>query len=156
MLDAHKIVELMTTDKFPELKQAIQNFEDEGFIFPYEESDEGKDHHAEMNIIRFIYENENSGEFYIGISKLSCVNCYNVIYSFNDLEQLERFIRGAHKFQFPTRQPTIWEKQAKAEELEYFKPEASLQNASPLFAHSDSEPELVLIGALASSAEAEL
>ncbi len=26
--DAHKIVELMTTDKFPELKQALQNFED--------------------------------------------------------------------------------------------------------------------------------
>jgi hypothetical protein len=133
----------MTTDKFPELKQAIQNFENENFIFPFEESDEGKDHHAEMNIIRFIYENENSGEFYIGISKLSCVNCYNVIYSFSEREQLDIFIRGAHKFEFNSRQPTIWEKRSESEKFEYFPPETSRENSTPLFAdYSESEPEM--------------
>jgi hypothetical protein len=49
-------------------------------------------------------------------------------------QHLDIFIRGVHKFEFNSRQPTIWEKRSESEKFEYFSPEASVENAEPLFA----------------------
>lgn len=141
--DQSKILHLLCSDEFPAMRDMLLDEERIELVFANFPSPDGKDLHAEMNLMAKLIASDLTQEdkFYIGISKLSCFGC------FIDLSYLSALypgltIRGVHAVEYSSRAPSQWHEDTSAEH-EYYQPAATEKtNDEFLFAeNSDSEGE---------------
>lgn len=100
--DINKICQILYTDQFSDIKSAIQN---KNFILVGPHRDEHyKSCHAEMNLISYLLKNEYTGNYYLGITKLTCFDCSNDIIMVNNIpDNLTIQTRGEHNVKYSDR-----------------------------------------------------
>lgn len=137
--DAEKIVDLMQSDNFPEIKDLILNSKVKVIPSPVE-VEKGKNPHAEMNIIQYVMaEYPEEKNLYIGISKKSCFACELDLKYVGEMLVHSFGHRGSHGVEYTSRQDTEFTKLSR-EKYSQYKPIASAENVDLLFGEiSDSE-----------------